>query len=55
MLLEFFYATYDQNGNMPLTSAALFGHTKSVKLLLVKKAEIEAANDVSNTIPNNFL
>jgi ankyrin repeat protein len=54
MLFELFYTTHEQDGNMPLTSAALFGYTEIVKLLLDKGAKIEAATNVSNTIPINF-
>jgi ankyrin repeat protein len=54
MLFELFCTTYEQDGNTPLTSAALFGYTEIVNLLLDKGAKIEDATNVSNTIPTNF-
>jgi ankyrin repeat protein len=54
MLFELFCTTYEQDGNTPLTSAALFGYTEIVNLLLDKGAKIEDATNVSNTIPINF-
>jgi ankyrin repeat protein len=56
MLFAFFFITYDQSGKSPLYSAAYGGHHGTVKFLLDKGAEINAAKDVSegHDIPHDL-
>jgi ankyrin repeat protein len=46
MLFALFFITYDQTGKSPLYSAAHGGYHDTVKFLLDKGAEINAAKDV---------